>query len=62
MHSNSYTLWYAIVSTAIVAVILAVAASSLRPMQERNVAEAKRAAILQSVMEVDTSTLERDYN
>ena len=62
MHSNSYTLWYAIVSTAIVAVILAVAASSLRPMQERNVAEAKRAAIMQSVMEVDPSTLERDYN
>ena len=62
MHSNSYTLRYAILSTAIVAVILAVAASSLRPLQERNVAEAKRAAILQSVMDVNPETLEADYN
>ena len=62
MHSNSYTLRYAIIATALVAVILAVAASSLKPLQDRNVAEAKRAAILQSVMEVNPATLEEDYN
>ncbi len=62
MHSNSYTLRYAIVFTAFVAILLAVAASGLRPRQERNIAQAKRAAILQSVMEVDPVTLENDYN
>jgi len=62
VHSNSYTLRYAILFTALVAVLLAVAASGLRPMQERNIAQAKRAAILQSVMEVDPVTLEDDYN
>ncbi len=61
MHSNSYTLRYAIIFTASVAILLAVAASGLRPMQERNIAQAKRAAILQSVMEVDPVTLEADY-
>lgn len=62
MHSNSYTLRYAILFTGLVAVLLAVAASGLRPMQERNIAQAKRAAILQSVMQVDPLTLEEDYN
>ena len=62
MHSNSYTLRYAIFFTGAVAILLAVAASGLRPMQERNIAQAKRAAILQSVMEVDPVTLESDYN
>ena len=62
MHSNSYTLRYAILFTSLVAVILAVAASSLRPIQEQNIAQAKRAAILQSVMSVNPETLEADYN
>ncbi len=62
MHSNSYTLRYAIFFTAGVAIILALAASSLRPMQQQNIAQAKRASILQSVMTVNTETLEQDYN
>ena len=61
-HSNSYTLRYAIFFTTAVAIVLAVLASGLRPMQERNIAQAKRAAILQSVMEVNKETLESDYN
>lgn len=61
-HSNSYTLRYAIFFTMAVAIVLAVLASGLRPMQERNIAQAKRAAILQSVMEVNRETLESDYN
>jgi len=61
-HSNSYTLRYAIFFTTAVAIVLALLASGLRPMQERNIAQAKRAAILQSVMTVDKATLESDYN
>lgn len=61
-HSNSYTLRYAIFFTTAVAIVLALLASGLRPMQERNIAQAKRAAILQSVMTVDKETLESDYN
>jgi len=62
VHSNSYTLRYAIFFTAGVAIILALAASSLRPLQQQNIAQAKRASILQSVMTVNTETLEQDYN
>lgn len=54
MHSNKYTILYAIGFTTIVAVILAVVATGLRPIQEANEAQAKRKAILQSVMDVET--------
>jgi Na+-transporting NADH:ubiquinone oxidoreductase subunit C len=45
-----------------VAVVLAVAATGLKPLQDMNEAQAKRKAILQSVMEVNDATLEADYN
>ncbi len=61
-HSNSYTLFYAFAFTAIVAVVLAVAATGLRPRQKANEDQAKRSAILESVMEVNRETLEADYN
>ena len=61
MHSNRYTLLYAVGVTAIVAVTLAVVASGLLPLQESNVARAKRIAILEGVMEVNLETLENDY-
>lgn len=62
MHSNKYTLLYAIGFTSLVAVVLAFAATSLRPLQAANEAHAKRKAILESVMEVNDATLEEDYN
>ncbi len=61
MHSNKYTFIYAVVFTAIVAVLLAAAATGLRPLQEANEARAKKRAILQSVMEVNPETIETDY-
>ena len=48
--------------TALVALVLAVAATSLYPLQKINEDQAKRKAILQSVMEVNEETLEADYN
>jgi len=62
VHSNKYTLIYALGVTTIVAVTLAVAAGGLRVRQEQNVSRAKRAAILGSVMEVDPTTLDEDYD
>ena len=62
MHSNRYTFLYAAGFTALVAVILALAATGLRPLQEANIAQAKRQAILQSVRDVNVETLEADYN
>ena len=62
MQSNSYTFIYAVVFTALVAVVLAVVATSLAPRQAANVAQAKRKAILQSVMPVNDATLEADYD
>ncbi|MEZ4700799.1 MAG: NADH:ubiquinone reductase (Na(+)-transporting) subunit C [Rhodothermales bacterium] len=62
MHSNSYTFLYALGVTALVAVALALAATGLRPLQEANEAQAKRIAILQSVMDVNPATAEADYN
>ncbi len=61
MHSNRYTFLYAIGFTAIVALVLAVAATSLYPRQKINIDQAKRKAILQSVMDVNEETLEADY-
>ena len=62
MHSNRYTFIYAVVFTSVVAILLAAAATSLRPMQEANEARAKKKAILQSVMEVNEETFETDYD
>ena len=62
MHSNKYTFIYATGFTALVALILAVAATSLYPLQKINQDQATRKAILQSVMEVNEETLEADYN
>ena len=61
MHSNRYTFIYALVFTTILAVVLAVTATGLRPLQEANEARAKKQAILGSVMEVNDETLETDY-
>ena len=44
------------------AVLLAIAATSLKPRQLANEAQAKRKAILESVMEVNDETLEADYS
>ena len=62
MHSNKYTFLYAIGFTSIVAAVLAVAATALYPRQKINIDQAKRKAILQSVMDVNEETLEQDYN
>ena len=61
MHSNRYTFIYAIVFTTILAVVLAVTATGLAPLQAANEARAKKQAILGSVMEVNNETLETDY-
>ena len=61
MHSNKYTFLYAIGFTSIVAALLAVAATALYPRQKINIDQAKRKAILQSVMDVNEETLEADY-
>jgi Na+-transporting NADH:ubiquinone oxidoreductase subunit C len=62
VHSNKYTFIYATGFTALVALVLAVAATSLYPLQKINQDQATRKAILQSVMEVNEETLEADYN
>ena len=62
MHSNKYTFLYAMGFTGLVAMVLAVAATALQPRQKINEDQAKREAILQSVMEVNRETLEQDYN
>lgn len=61
MHSNKYTLVYAAGITVLVGAILAIAATGLKPLQERNALAANRRAILQTVMEVDPQRLEQDY-
>ena len=61
MHSNRYTFIYAVVFTTILAVVLAVTATGLAPLQAANEARAKKQAILGSVMEVNDETLETDY-
>lgn len=61
MHSNNYTLAYAAGITVLVGATLAVAVTGLKPRQEQNALLANRRAILQTVMQVDRQTLERDY-
>jgi len=61
VHSNKYTFLYALGVTAVVAVVLAIAAAGLRPLQDANEAQAKRIAILQSVIDVNPETAEADY-
>ncbi len=49
MHSNKYIFIYATVMTVIAAVLLALSAEGLKPMQEANIAFEKRTNILASV-------------
>lgn len=53
---------YAMGFTGLIALVLAVAATGLYPLQKINIDQAKRKAILQSVMDVNEETLEADYN
>ncbi len=52
---------YAVGFTSLVAVVLAIAATGLYPRQKANMDQAKRVAILQSVMDVNPETAEEDY-
>lgn len=61
MHSNRYTVFFAVGITVTVAVVLSFAAAGLRPRQDANARRAQRAAILETVMDVDPETLEADY-
>ena len=62
MYSNRYTLAYATGVTVTVAVVLALASSSLRGLQAANARRAQQIAILQTVMDdVNPETLEADY-
>jgi len=61
VHSNRYTVLYAVGMTVAVAVVLSLAATGLRARQDANAARARRAAILGTVMEVDPAALEQDY-
>lgn len=61
MHSNRYTIVYAVGLTVAVAVSLALAATGLGPRQEANAAHARRIAILETVMAVDPLRVEEDY-
>lgn len=54
MHSNNYTFIYAAIMTVVAAVLLALAAEGLRPMQEVNIKLEKKANIL-SAARVDVS-------
>ena len=49
VNSNGYTFTFATVMVVVVAVVLAVVAEGLKPMQKLNVANEKRQNILQSV-------------
>lgn len=64
MHSNKYTFIYAIVISAITAVLLAFAAQGLKPYQEANIKLDTKTSILRSVRETSTDrkTLERMYD
>ncbi len=61
MHSNRYTVFFAVGITVTVAVVLSFAAAGLGPRQEANARRAQRAAILETVMDVNPETLEADY-
>lgn len=61
MHSNRYTVLYALGVTMAVAVSLAIAATSLAPRQDANAARARRIAILETVMSVDPDRVGEDY-
>lgn len=49
MHNNRYTFMFAIILSAITAVILVVTSQSLKPLQEENIALDKKKSILKSV-------------
>jgi Na+-transporting NADH:ubiquinone oxidoreductase subunit C len=62
VHSNRYTLLYALSLTVAVAVTLALASTGLAPRQEANAERARQVAILESVMDVDPETVETDFD
>jgi Na+-transporting NADH:ubiquinone oxidoreductase subunit C len=62
VHSNKYTIIYAVGLTIAVAVSLSLASAGLRSRQDANIARAQRGAILETVMVVSPETLEEDYN
>ena len=49
MHSNQYTLFYAAALSIVTAVVLAVAAEGLKPLQDSNIALDTRSNILRAV-------------
>ena len=61
-NSNSYTIIYAAGMTLIVAVSLALAASGLKPMQDKNVDLANKREILKSVGLGEVADVEAVYN
>jgi len=62
VHSNRYTVLYAVGVTTALAVVLSVVSTRLRPLREANAAGERRSSILATVMEVDPRTLAQDYN
>jgi len=50
VHSNKYTIFYATLVTIVVAILLSLAATGLKPMQENNVALEKKGNILKCVL------------
>jgi len=61
-NSNSYTIMYAFGMTFIVAVVLALTASGLKPMQDKNVDLANKREILKSVGLGDAADVEAVYS
>ncbi|MFT4525907.1 MAG: Na+-transporting NADH:ubiquinone oxidoreductase subunit C [Granulosicoccus sp.] len=63
VNSNGYTFTFAAVMVVVVAVVLAVVAEGLKPLQKLNVANEKRQNILQSVgIKADAAEAESMYN
>jgi Na+-transporting NADH:ubiquinone oxidoreductase subunit C len=63
VNSNGYTFTFAAVMVVVVAVVLAVVAEGLKPLQKLNVANEKRQNILQSVgIKADAAEAESKYN
>jgi Na+-transporting NADH:ubiquinone oxidoreductase subunit C len=64
VYSNKYTFIYAIVLSAITAILLAFAAEGLKPFQDANIKLDAKTSILRSVREtsIDRDTLEKIYS
>lgn len=62
VNKNSYTFLFAAVMVVVVAAILSFAATSLKPMQDKNVSQEKKQNILKSIkIDVDRPTAEAQY-